>query len=46
MNRRELALWLALVMVATLALAWVIERRHILSFRAELDAWGSENTGS
>ena len=41
-STRQLGLLLVLLCAITLTLAWVIERRQILSFRAELDAWGRD----
>jgi len=34
----------AVFAMTTLAIAWLIERRHILTLREELDAWGKENS--
>jgi hypothetical protein len=42
MSSRQLALLLLLLVSLTLTLAWVIERRQIMSFRQELDAWGRD----
>lgn len=41
MSTRQLGLLLVLLCAITLTLAWIIERRQILSFRSELDAWGA-----
>ena len=43
MSRRELSLWLVAMVGASLAVAWLLERRHILTLREELDSWGAEN---
>lgn len=43
MSRRELLVWLVVMVAASLACAWLIERRHILTLREQLDAWGSSN---
>lgn len=40
-STRQLGLMLLCLCAITLTLAWVIERRQILSFRQELDAWGT-----
>lgn len=39
MSSRQLGLLLVLLCGLTLTLAWVIERRQVLSLREELDAW-------
>lgn len=41
-STKQLGLLLLLLVAITLTLAWVIERRQILSFRQELDAWGRQ----
>lgn len=43
MSRRDALLVGGAVIVITLALAWLIERRHILTLREELDAWGRKD---
>lgn len=35
---------IAAACLAALAVAWLIERRHILTLRAELEAWGKGAT--
>lgn len=42
MSRAELAVWAIVVVTSALAVAWLVERRQILSLRAELEAWGKE----
>lgn len=44
-STRQLGILLVLLCAITLTLAWVIERRQILSFRAELDSWGMGGFG-
>lgn len=39
-STKQLGLLLVLLCGLTLTLAWIIERRQILSFREELDAYG------
>lgn len=39
-STKQLGMLLVLLVAITLTLAWIIERRQILSFREELDAWG------
>lgn len=41
MTTRQLVGFAAAVIVLTLALAWLIERRQVLSLREELHAWGA-----
>lgn len=43
MSRQEMMVWCAAMVVAALAVAWLVERRHILTLRQELDNWGKEN---
>ena len=45
MSSKQLILLIAATTVLALTLAWVIERTQIRNFRAELDAWGQENSG-
>ena len=40
LSTKQLGILLLLLCAITLTLAWIIERRQILSFRQELDAWG------
>ncbi len=40
MTTRQLALLVVAVVALTLSLAWLIERRQVLSLRQELDHWG------
>lgn len=42
MTTKQLILFGASVVVLTLVLAWLIERRAVLSLRAQLDGWGAE----
>lgn len=38
-----MTVWLVVMVGAALAAAWLIERRHILTLREELEQWGREN---
>ena len=40
MTTRQLVVFGAVVVALTLALAWMIERRTVLSLRQDLDRWG------
>lgn len=42
MTSKQLLLFGALIVALTLSLAWLIERRQVLSLRQELDRWGGE----
>lgn len=42
MTTRQLVIFAALVVALTLSLAWLIERRQVLSLRQELDRWGGQ----
>jgi len=44
MKRSEMMVWCAVMVISALAVAWLVERRHILTLREELDAWGKENS--
>ena len=35
-------LWLVVMVACSLTVAWLVERRHILTLRQELDAWGRD----
>ena len=45
MNNKQLILLIVITTGLALTLAWIIERTQIRNFRAELDAWGKENSG-
>jgi len=38
-----MAVWVVAMVAVALSVAWLIERRHILTLRMELDAWGADN---
>lgn len=40
MSNKQLVVFACVVIVLTLALAWLIERRTVLSLRQELNTWG------
>ena len=44
MSRREMMVWVAAMVAVSLTAAWLIERRHILTLREQLDNWGRENS--
>lgn len=50
MSRRETLLWVGVMIASALAVAWLVERRHVLTLtetlRKELDAWGTTNEPS
>lgn len=46
MTSKQLGLLLLCLCAITLTVAWIIERRQIMAFRSELDAWGVTPPGS
>lgn len=44
LTSKQLGLLLLCLCAITLTVAWIIERRQILSFRAELDAYGTSTS--
>ena len=43
MGRREMLVWCCVMVCASLAVAWLVERQHVRAFRLELDRWGHNN---
>lgn len=46
LTSKQLGILLVCLCAITLTVAWIIERRQILAFRQELDAWGVTPPGS
>lgn len=44
MDKREMIVWMAAMVCASLAVAWLVERRHILTLREELETWNRNAT--
>lgn len=41
MTTRQLVVFAVVVVALTLSLAWLVERRTVLSLRQQLDSWGA-----